>query len=107
MAHLEGVVPMMLSTPDNPYNPFENFDDWYACDEDRGHHTCSYVARLTFTSDALSDEMDQVAINNAIERIYAANPKGMYIIYYKDGKIRRENNELERSLMRDAGLLKS
>jgi hypothetical protein len=107
MAHINGVVPMMLSTPDNPYNPFENFDDWYACDEARGHHTCSYIARLTFDSPAFSDDMNQVAINDAVERIYAANPKGMYIIYYKDGKIRRENNELERSLMNDAGLLKT
>lgn len=106
MAHVEGVIPMMLSTPDNPYNPFEDFDNWYACDEERGHHTCSYVARLTFDSPALSDDMQQVAINTAVRRIYTVNPKGMYIIYYGDGRVERENNELERSIMRDAGLLK-
>lgn len=105
MAHVKGVIPMMLSTPDNPYNPFKDFDNWYACDEARGHHTCSYIDRLAFDSSAFSDDMMQVAINDAIERIYMANPKGMYVIYYKDGKIRREDNELERSLMRDAGLI--
>jgi hypothetical protein len=105
MAHIKGVIPMMLSTPDNPYNPFEQFDLWYACDEERGHHTCSYVDRLTFASSAYSDDLYQVAINDAVQRIYSANPKGMYIIYYKDGKVLRENNELEKSIMRDAGLL--
>lgn len=107
MAHVKGVVPMMLSTPDNPYNPFENFEDWYACDEQRGHHTCSYIEQLTFTSPALSDDMQQIAINDAIMRIYSANPKGMYIVYYKDGKVLRANNELEKSLMNDAGLTPS
>lgn len=105
MAHIHGVIPMMLSTPDNPYNPFENFDDWYACDEDRGHHTSSYIARLVFTSEAFSEDANQVAINDAVQRIYTANPKGMYIIYYKDGRVLRANNELEKSIMRDAGLI--
>lgn len=107
MAHIEGVIPMMLSTPDNPYNPFENFDKWYACDEQLGYHTCSYVDRLTFSSSAFSEDAKQVAINDAIQRIYEANPKGLYIIYYKDGKVLRENNELEKSIMKDAGLLPS
>lgn len=96
------VVPMILSTPDNPYNPFGDFDNWYAYDEDHGYHTSSYVARLTFSSDVLSDTENQIAVNNAIRKIYECNPKGMYVIYYEDGRVEKIDNELSRSLIADA-----
>lgn len=92
---------MMLSTPDNPYNPFEEFDKWYAYDEERGHHTSSYVARLTFSGDVLSEDENQIAINDAIRKIYTVNPKGLYVIYYEDGRIERANNDLEKSIIQD------
>ena len=29
----------MLTTIDNPFNPFTNFDDWYAFDTSKGYNT--------------------------------------------------------------------
>jgi len=98
MAHTREVIPMILSTIDNPYNPFGQFDEWYAYDEDHGYHTSSYVARLTFSGEALSEDEDQIAINDAVRKIYESNPKGMYMIYYGDGRIEKFDNELSKSL---------
>lgn len=101
MAHVKDVVPMMLSTPDNPYNPFGQFDEWYAYDEDHGYHTSSYVARLAFTGESLTDDENQIAINDAVRKIYSVNPKGLYVIYYADGRVEHSGTELEKSLMSD------
>lgn len=98
MAHTKDVIPMMLSTSDNPYNPFGQFDLWYAYDEAHGYHTSSYVARLAFFGEALSDDENQIAINDAVRKIYTVNPKGLYMIYYGDGRIESVDNDLSRSL---------
>lgn len=102
MAHTKNVVPMILSTPDNPYNPFEQFDEWYAYDESHGYHTSSYVARLAFFGESLSDDENQLAVNDAVRKIYQANPKGLYVIYYGDGRIEKFDNDLSRSLVSDS-----
>ena len=43
----------MLSTIDNPFNPFVDFDSWKNFDEDQGYNTCEY---LSLNSDELSFE---------------------------------------------------
>lgn len=67
------IKPLMLSTKDNPYNPFTNFDEWFAFDTQKGYNTCNYLARLARTSPDLSDEEETRAINDAITRIVLAN----------------------------------
>ena len=68
----------MLTTIDNPYNPFTQFDEWYEWDESSGYCTTSYLARLTITSNELSDVDQDSAIESAIEEIIAENINGMY-----------------------------
>ena len=92
------VVPMILSTPDNPYNPFGQFDLWYAYDESHGYHTSSIVARLAFFGESLSDDENQIAINDAVRKVYSVSPKGLYVIYYGDGRVEKFDNDLSRSL---------
>jgi hypothetical protein len=68
----------MLSTIDNPFNPFTQWNDWKRFDEDMGYFTCSYLARIAKTSDDLSDaDMDR-AINAAIDEIVNLNILGVY-----------------------------
>ena len=75
---------VMLSTSDNPYNPFDEFDAWYAFDEQAGYHTPSYLARVTKTSLELSDADQSLAIDLAIDEIVRDNPLGIYIKVTKD-----------------------
>lgn len=60
---------LMLTTVDNPYDPFADWDNWFAYDEQQGYHTCGLMARLALTSNDLSDEANVLAINHAIEDI--------------------------------------
>ena len=55
---------VMLTTFDNPYDPFEQFTSWFLFDVEKGYNTCSYLARIA----QLSDELSQKEIDEEIER---------------------------------------
>lgn len=72
------VVEHMLTTIDNPWNPFTNFDEWRAFDEARGYHTSAFLARVVRTSEALSEDQQSSAIEEAIDEIVRENVLGLY-----------------------------
>ena len=50
---------VMLTTIDNPYDPFEQFTNWFLFDVEKGYNTCSRLGRLVqFTDDMTQQEMD-------------------------------------------------
>ena len=59
----------MITTKDNPYDPFENFSQWFVYDIEKGYNTCAYLGRIVKTSDALSDQENEKIIENAIDEI--------------------------------------
>ena len=67
-----------LTTIDNPFNPFEQFNDWYRFDEGKGYHSCAYLARIARTSDQLSPAENEDEIERAIDDIVKYNPLGIY-----------------------------
>ena len=42
-----------LTTFDNPYDPFEQFTQWFMFDEEKGYHSCAYLGRIAKTSEQL------------------------------------------------------
>lgn len=69
----------MLSTSDNPFNPSTDFKAWLAFDTSRGYHTLPLLARVTITSNELSEADQLLAINDAIDEIISENVSGMHI----------------------------
>ena len=59
----------MLTTIDNPYNPFKQFDEWRVYDESNGYYSSSLLARVAYHSDELSDADQELAIETAIDEI--------------------------------------
>lgn len=80
----------MLTTTDNPFNPFTQFDDWYAFDEAMGYHSCAYLARIAKTSDELSQQDEENAIESAIDEIVSLNVLGIY------KKVLKDNSDLSK-----------
>ena len=76
----------MLTTTDNPYDPFTQFVEWYTYDMAKGYATCSYVARITKTSEELSEADNELAIDQAIDEILEFNLLGIYKKVYKDSE---------------------
>lgn len=68
----------MLTTIDNPFDPFTQFDEWFAFDESKGYHSCSYLARIAKTSDELSEADEEKAIELAVDEIVKLNILGIY-----------------------------
>ena len=69
----------MLSTIDNPYNPWTQYDEWYTFDENAGHGTTSFLGRIVRSSDELSEADQDQAIEDAIDEIVSENVAGNYI----------------------------
>lgn len=66
---------VMITTKDNPYDPYDQFKEWYMYDALAGYQTCGYLDRIARTSDQLSDEENKEEIERAIDEIIAYNPE--------------------------------
>jgi hypothetical protein len=54
----------MLTTFDNPFDPFEQFTSWFMFDIEKGYNSCGRLARIA----QISEDMSQVEIDREIER---------------------------------------
>jgi hypothetical protein len=68
----------MLTTVDNPFDPFTQWSEWFAFDIAAGHDTCSILARLTHTSEELSDVDQATALRLAIDEVVRENVSGVH-----------------------------
>lgn len=69
----------MLSTIDNPFNPWTHFDEWRVWDEAHGYYTLGLLARIVVTSTELSEAQQSQAIEDAINEIVSENVSGMHV----------------------------
>ena len=50
----------MLSTVDNPFDPFEQFTSWLLFDKEKGYNSCERVARIAqYTEDMTEKEVSE------------------------------------------------
>lgn len=68
-----------LTTYDNPYDPFKEFDKWFLFDIVGGYNSCGYLARIARTSEQLTEAENLNEIERAIDEIILLNP----ILYKK------------------------
>lgn len=68
----------MLTTFDNPFDPFTQWSQWYAFDEGKGYCSCGLVARIAKSSNDLSDADNALAIQQAIDEITRENVSGIH-----------------------------
>lgn len=58
-----------LTTVDNPYNPFTQFDPWYIFDMQKGYNTCAYLDRIMKTTPDMTDTEINTETERAIDEI--------------------------------------
>lgn len=78
-----------LTTIDNPYDPFDNFEKWFMYDNDHGYNSCGYLARVARTSDALTPQENTKILEEAIDDIVRLD----FMNNYK--KVKKEVSEKE------------
>lgn len=72
------MVRCFLTTFDNPYSPYEQFEEWYRYDTDHGYNSSGLLMRLAETSSQFTDNENAYEIEKAIDRIVAADPQNIY-----------------------------
>lgn len=68
----------MLTTVDNPYDPFTQFDEWMEFDHRAGYYSVEFLGRIIVTSSELSDVDQDLAIEQAIDTVVTENVSGMH-----------------------------
>ena len=68
-----------LSTIDNPFNPFEDFIQWYLYDIEKGYNSSGRLARVANLTDDLSEIEKDKAIEKAIDDIIKYDITDKYI----------------------------
>jgi hypothetical protein len=74
----------MITTKDNPYDPFEDFYHWYMYDELKGYHSSAFLGRIAKTSNSFTDIEYQEAIEEAIDEIIKYDFQNIYLKVTKD-----------------------
>ena len=68
----------MLTTFDNPFDPYSQFDSWLLFDKEKGYNTCEYLARIAHISDDMSQEEIDIENERAIDEIIIHDVLNIY-----------------------------
>lgn len=80
---------VMLTTFDNPHDPFDDFVSWFLFDVEHGYNTCSKLARISRSSDEFSTVEEKMETERAIDEIITYD----FLNIYK--KVSRETKNQE------------
>lgn len=67
-----------ITTFDNPFNPFEDFDSWLMYDKEKGYDSCERLARIAQIEDDFTQKEIIDEIERAIDRIIELDPFNIY-----------------------------
>ena len=79
----------MLTTHDNPYDPFDQYDEWLMYDKQKGYNCCERLARIAI----ISDEMSQKEIDSEMDRAIDEIIKYDFLNIYK--RVKRKEIKTE------------
>ena len=68
-----------LTTVDNPYDPFDDFKNWFTFDVLNQHNTCERLARTAKVNELLSEPERDSEIERAIDSIIESDLENIYI----------------------------
>lgn len=99
----------MLTTKDNPFDPFTQFKFWYGFDTTKriipeiskttpvSTDCCAYLARIAITSDDFTEEENAIEREHAIDEIIRLDPFNIYRKVYPDADKIKRVDELYKS----------
>lgn len=63
-----------ITTIDNPFDPFDQFKDWFGFDSVQGYNTVDLLGRVANYSNSLPPAEQDLAVEDAIDSIVKLNP---------------------------------
>lgn len=67
-----------LTTFDNPFDPFNEFHEWFRFDTDKGYNSCQLLDRTSNTSEQMSESENDKEIERAIDLIISYDFRNIY-----------------------------
>jgi hypothetical protein len=68
-----------ITTIDNPYSPFTQWQEWNRFDVAQGYHSSAFLARLTQDTELLGETIHQSTVEQAIDEMIMHNLLGLWI----------------------------
>ena len=85
----------MITTIDNPFDPFEQFTPWLMFDKEKGYDSCERVARLAnITSQMSQKEIDEEQ-ERAIDRLIELDVLNIFKKVIRNSTENEDNNTTE------------
>lgn len=75
----------MLTTTNNPWNPYTQFDEWFAFDLNFGHNCLAQMMRRIEIPDNLTEEEQDFILDETCRDIAKDNFFGDFRLINKDG----------------------
>ena len=73
----------LLTTIDNPYDPFKDFSLWDLFDREKGHFTCDLIGRLSQISDDMTLREEEAEYDRVVDFIIEHDPHDKYKRFYR------------------------
>lgn len=74
----------MLTTNNNPYDPFDDFDNWFQFDIENSYNSCERLMRIANLKDDNTEVEDNTEIERAIDEIVKNDFTDTYVKASKD-----------------------
>lgn len=97
---------MMLTTIDNPYNPYKDMDKWEIWDHKYKYNTSEYLARIVASITDVTADIDEEAITAAQLDIIENDLTGIYALIDENHSTPLSNKAYELRIERDKVLNK-
>lgn len=69
----------MLSTIDNPFNPFEDYSSWLMFDKEKGYDSAERLMRIAKITDDMTQKEENEEIERAIDEIIKYDILNVYV----------------------------
>ena len=69
----------MLSTIDNPYDPFEQFTLWHLFDKEKGYDSCERLMRLVDIHEDMTPQELDAATDEAMDKLIEEDIMNVFV----------------------------
>jgi hypothetical protein len=76
-----------ITTKDNPYDPFTQWEAWFAFDMQKKYNSCGLLARIANIDDSMTEEEKQEEFRRAITQILKYDALDQYRCVQKENEL--------------------
>lgn len=88
-----------ITTIDNPFDPIDDFDNWFLFDVEKGYYSCNKIARLIEEFDGMTQIEEDQQLEKAIDRLIQIDPLDIYKKVVKEDYFKGKDEFIDNSII--------